>query len=138
MIREIRNLMSSAVLSSEICIMVRSNRLVKSMMNRLSENGLKTLVISSDQPDIKTIEGVRIMTMHRGKGMEFSYVFLPCLREGDIPLKSDVKRVAGDKELFDELMLSEANLLAVAITRAKRQVWLSYSGKPSVLIKELI
>ena len=41
------------------------------------------------------------------------------------------------RELMEELMLSEANLLAVAITRAKRQVWLSYSGKPSVLIREL-
>ena len=117
--------------------MVRSNKLVRSFMSKLAENGLKTLVITHEQPDIKSIDGVRIMTMHRGKGMEYSYVYLPCLREGAIPLKTDLKKVAGDKELTDELMLSEANLLAVAITRAKRQVWLSYSGKPSVLIKEL-
>ncbi len=137
MIRKIRILIASAVLPSDICVMVRSNRLVKQVMNKLTEDGLKTLVITNEQPDIKSIDGVRIMTMHRGKGMEYSYVFLPCLREGAIPLKSDMKKAAGDKELTDELMLSEANLLAVAITRAKRQVWLTYSGKPSVLIKDL-
>jgi superfamily I DNA/RNA helicase len=111
---------------------------VKSITKLLEENGIKTLIISNKQPDEKKIDGVRIMTMHRGKGMEFSYVYLPCLRDKDIPLKTDLKKVEGDKELYDELMLSEANLLAVAITRAKYQVWLSYSGKPSTLIQGYI
>jgi superfamily I DNA/RNA helicase/mRNA-degrading endonuclease RelE of RelBE toxin-antitoxin system len=138
MIFDIRKQISEAVLPSDLCIMVRSNRLVKSITKLLEENGIKTLIISNNQPDEKKIDGVRIMTMHRGKGMEFSYVYLPCLRDKDIPLKTDLKKVEGDKELYDELMLSEANLLAVAITRAKYQVWLSYSGKPSTLIQGYI
>ena len=77
------------------------------------------------------------MTMHRGKGMEFTYVYLPCLCKDIIPRKSDLEKVEDD-EMLGEIYLSEANLLSVAITRAKHYVWLSYSDQPSDLIKRYI
>ena len=40
--------------------------------------------------------------------------------------------------MLSDLLLSEANLLSVAITRAKRQVWLSYSGNPSDLLRKYL
>ena len=134
MIRDIRSKIAASVLPSEICIMVRSNKLLLSMRNRLEMNGLQVLTVSKEQPDDKKIPGVRIMTMHRGKGMEFTYVYLPCLCEGIIPTKRDIKR-AKEEETLNDLILSEVNLLSVAITRAKRQVWMSYYGNPSDLIK---
>lgn len=137
MIRDIRNMISNSVLPSDICIMVRSNSLLTEIRKRLEMNGLQVLTVTNQQPDEKEKPGVRIMTMHRGKGMEFSYVYLPCLREDVIPSKRDLEK-AEDEEMLNEIMLSEANLLSVAITRAKHQVWLSYSGNPSGLIKRYI
>lgn len=138
MVRAIKKLLSKAVLSTDICIMARTNKVVYGIRNTLETAGVKALVITPDQADDKKEEGIRVMTMHRGKGMEYSYVFLPGLRENAIPPKTDLMEKAGDEELLEGLMLSESNLLAVAITRAKRGVWLSYSGKPSILIKGCI
>ncbi len=138
MIRDIRSMISNAVLPSDICIMVRSNSLLSEMRKRLEMNGLQVLTVTNHQPDEKEKPGVRIMTMHRGKGMEFSYVYLPCLRDDVIPSKRDLEKAQDDDEMLNEIMLSEANLLSVAITRAKHQVWLSYSGTPSAMIKRYI
>ena len=137
MIRDIRGLISHAVPPSDICIMVRSNNLLYGIRKRLEMNGLQVLTVTRQQPDEKNRPGVRIMTMHRGKGMEFSYVYLPCLREDVIPGKHDLDK-ARENETLGELMLSEANLLSVAITRAKYQVWLSYTCRPSALIRRYI
>ena len=65
--------------------------------------------------------------------MEYTYVCLPCLCADIIPNKQEIEK-ATEEETLSELLLSEVNLLSVAITRAKKQVWLSYSGKPSELI----
>ena len=75
--------------------------------------------------------------MHRGKGMEYKCVYLPWLRDDVLPSKRDLAK-AEDEEMINEVMISEANLLSVAITRAKHQVWLSYSGRPSNLITRYI
>ena len=69
--------------------------------------------------------------------MEYSYVYLPCLRDDLIPRKQDIEK-AEDDIMLNETLLSEANLLSVAITRAKHRVWLSYSGTPSELIKRYL
>ena len=124
MIRHIRSLIAASVLPSDIAVMVRSNQLVYSMRDRLERNGLQVLSVTSTQPDDKSIPGVRLMTMHRGKGMEYAYVCLPCLCADIIPNKREIEKAT------DEEML--------AITRAKKQVWLSYYGKPSELIERYI
>ena len=137
MIRDIRNVIAASVPASDICVMVRSNSLLYNIRDRLEMNGLQALTVTNKQPDDKSIPGVRIMTMHRGKGMEFTYVYLPCLRDDVIPGKHDLEK-AETNEMLSDLLLSEANLLSVAITRAKRQVWLSYSGNPSDLLRKYL
>ena len=77
--------------------------------------------------------GVRVMTMHRSKGMEYTYVYLPYLNAGAIPSIKDLEKAKEDNT-EQELMVKESNILSVAITRAKRFVWLSYWGKPSMLL----
>ena len=137
MFQHIRKLIAASVLPSDIAVMVRSNQLVYAMQSRLERNGLQVLSVTTKQPDDKSIPGVRLMTMHRGKGMEYSYVCLPCLCADIIPSKRDIEK-ATEEETLSDLLLSEANLLSVAITRARKQVWLSYYGKPSELIERYI
>ena len=62
-------------------------------------------------------QGVRIMTMHACKGLEFDNVFLPALNEGIIPVRRC--RTPAD---FEE----ERRLLYVAMTRARRHLELLY------------
>uniref|UniRef100_A0A7C4TCT5 DNA 3'-5' helicase n=1 Tax=candidate division WOR-3 bacterium TaxID=2052148 RepID=A0A7C4TCT5_UNCW3 len=90
------------------------------------------------------IEGVRIMTIHRAKGLEFEVVILPetnfNLREEDrdlifsytdkarpekIYLREYGKYLPGLKEKERELqMIDELNLLYVALTRAKTGIYM--------------
>ena len=60
-------------------------------------------------------DGVRIITMHSSKGLEFQNVFIPDLTEGNIPAKQAVS---------SEEIEEERRLFYVAMTRAKRRLYL--------------
>jgi ATP-dependent DNA helicase Rep len=61
---------------------------------------------------------VRLMSLHAAKGLEFRYVFIIGLEDGTLPHEASL-----DEGRLDE----ERRLLYVGITRAKQQLWLSYS-----------
>ncbi len=61
---------------------------------------------------------VRMMTMHASKGLEFPYVFIIGCEDGVLP-----HQVSLDEGNLQE----ERRLLYVGITRAKVQLWMSYS-----------
>jgi DNA helicase-2/ATP-dependent DNA helicase PcrA len=72
--------------------------------------------------------GVNLLTFHRAKGLEFEAVFLPRLQAKELPSK---------QARTDDEVAEERRLLYVGLTRAKRVLWLSWSGKPSPFLKEL-
>ncbi len=90
---------------------------------------LKDLIVSSDLLDECEIlneimldeesndkpKGVRLMTIHKAKGLEFKCVFLISLNEGILP-KINVT---------DEVLEEERRLAYVAITRAKEYLYIS-------------
>ncbi|MCL2569814.1 MAG: ATP-dependent helicase [Firmicutes bacterium] len=61
---------------------------------------------------------VVVSTIHKAKGLEFDYVFLPTMEDGILPLERA-------KETERE-MEEERRLLYVAITRARRELYVSY------------
>jgi superfamily I DNA/RNA helicase len=63
--------------------------------------------------------GVRVMTIHASKGLEFEYVFTAGLEEGILPFTLYDR--AEDAAGIDE----ERRLLYVAMTRARQGLWLS-------------
>jgi len=72
--------------------------------------------------------GVNLLTLHRAKGLEFDTVFVPRLEEKELP-----SRQARTPDEIDE----ERRLLYVGMTRAKRVLWLSWSGRRSRFLAEL-
>ena len=72
--------------------------------------------------------GVNLLTYHRAKGLEFEVVFLPRLEEGELPFK---------RSRSPEALAEERRLLYVGMTRAKRNLELTWSGTPSRFIAEL-
>ncbi|KAL4451267.1 hypothetical protein ABPG77_009339 [Micractinium sp. CCAP 211/92] len=67
--------------------------------------------------------GVRVMTMHAAKGLEFEAVFVPGCNDTTIPLIR-----AGDSRESPELALSEERrLFYVSLTRAKQRLWLCHT-----------
>jgi uncharacterized protein (TIGR00375 family) len=83
---------------------------------------LDTLAFASEDgvPEIQR-EGVRIMTIHVSKGLEFDHVFVPALEEGLLPFT-----LYEDGRTFSETLIEEEQrLLYVAMTRARRGLYLS-------------
>ncbi len=67
--------------------------------------------------------GVHLLTLHRAKGLEFEAVYLPRVEEGELPIRR------GDVD-------DERRLLYVGLTRAKRYLTVTWSGKPSRFLTE--
>ncbi len=72
--------------------------------------------------------GVHLLTYHAAKGLEFELVFLPRLEERELPAK---------QAKTDEQIAEERRLLYVGITRAKRELVVTWVKKPSRFLEEL-
>ncbi len=72
--------------------------------------------------------GVNLLTLHRAKGLEFEAVFIPRLQEKELPSKQ--ARTPAE-------IAEERRLLYVGMTRAKRVLWMTWSGKRSRFLTEL-
>ena len=77
-----------------------------------------------DQLDSST-ELVTMMTMHSAKGLEFKTVFIAGAEEGIFP----GIRAIGDNEEIEE----ERRLCYVAVTRAKRKLYITYAKQRMIL-----
>lgn len=66
-------------------------------------------------------EGVRLMTLHQAKGLEFPYVFIIGLEEGILPHARAIN------DMFE--LEEERRLFYVGITRAKEKLYLTYTKR---------
>jgi DNA helicase II / ATP-dependent DNA helicase PcrA len=73
--------------------------------------------------------GVHLLTLHRAKGLEFDAVFLPRVEEKELPCKPAMRVPAR--------LAEERRLLYVGITRARKHLALTWTGKPSRFLSEL-
>lgn len=74
---------------------------------------------SGTDPNKTDQNPVRIMTYHGSKGLEFDTVFLPFLNSGDVP---------HGRNLSSMELEEERRLFYVAVTRAKKSLYLSCEG----------
>jgi DNA helicase-2/ATP-dependent DNA helicase PcrA len=85
------------------------------------EKLLEDAALASDQDELKEDrEAVRLMTVHAGKGLEFDTVFVTGLEEGLFPHESLSEERVDEEE--------ERRLFYVALTRAKRKLFLTYAS----------
>ncbi len=90
------------------------------------EKFLEEAALASDQDELKEDrDATRLMTVHASKGLEFDYVFITGLEEGLFPHERQEAELEEDKE-------EERRLFYVALTRAKKKVYLSYAGTRTI------
>ncbi len=84
---------------------------------------LEETSLQSDQDnDTKEKNGVRLMTVHASKGLEFDHVFVVGLEQDLFPHKN-----IGNRKRSKEEEEEERRLFYVAVTRARKHLYLSYA-----------
>ncbi len=82
---------------------------------------LTNAALASDQDDLqKDSDAVKLMTVHASKGLEFEYVFIAGMEQDLFPFKH-----IGEEKIDASEEEEERRLFYVALTRAKKKVYLS-------------
>ncbi len=93
-----------------------------------AEKLLEDAALQSDQDALDKEDagkrGVKLMTVHAAKGLEFPYVFISGMEEGLFPHE----RLSNERTDNEE----ERRLFYVALTRAEKKVFLSFAGLRTV------
>jgi len=95
----------------------------RDLIRYLEEKALMTSM------DIEGGDRVSVMTLHMSKGLEFDYVFILGLEEGILPHSRSMDTLLEIEE--------ERRLLYVGITRARRQVMLSWARTRTLYGREV-
>ncbi len=100
---------------------------VAEFQERVPQATLRDLINEFDERERSNVEpeviGVVLSSIHSAKGLEWSHVFIPQLREGVLPISYAMAS--------DDVMAEERRLFYVAITRAKDSLSLSFAGGDS-------
>lgn len=94
----------------------------KGGMEALTEFLEETSLQSDQDQDTKEKKGVRLMTIHASKGLEFNYVFITGLEQDLFPHKN-----IGNRKRSKEEEEEERRLFYVAVTRARKKLYMSYA-----------
>ena len=119
-------------------------------LNNLAQrSNLSGFKFFSEEEDTEAARGkVQIMTMHKSKGDEFDYVFIPELSEKSLSMNTDTVTLKGSADFIEEIRSFNQNykkknelelkefsveenmrLFYVAITRAKKKLYITTSTK---------
>jgi DNA helicase-2/ATP-dependent DNA helicase PcrA len=86
---------------------------------------LERVTLASDVDALEDTPRVAMMTVHAAKGLEFELVFITGMEEDLFPFRSiDPKR--------GEDLEEERRLAYVAVTRARRKLYVSYAGRRAI------
>jgi len=109
------------------------SRIIERFVARLDD--IFDVLTNAYQPPANDVDGVRVMTIHAAKGLEFSFVAIPQLLDGVLPAaarrypmltsRSIAQLDEAGVPLFvdpDEALREESSLWYVALTRAKTKV----------------
>ena len=94
----------------------------------LSDAGRQVCVLPTELP---RAAGVRIGTMHRMKGLEFERVAIIDADDRTLPAAAALTDASDDPSQRAVDLQRELCLLYVAATRARDELWVGWSGKPS-------
>lgn len=106
----------------QVCISARTNDDVDGIARALQQSGVACLKLENSTADDSAVPGVRLATMHRIKGLEFSVVILAAYKGAEN--YADQFSRDEDAGVTEDTELSERCLLHVAATRAKRNLFL--------------
>lgn len=130
---KIKGLIDGGVSAKNICVVARTHKLLDDYIAHFTSSGIRCYEIKGNKADDRGLDGIRVATMHRVKGLEFQYVFVVAANNRIIPLASAIDHTDSVSE--QETMTAEKCLLYVALTRAQKGAYISGYGKMSEFLQ---
>ncbi|MCR4656987.1 MAG: UvrD-helicase domain-containing protein [Lachnospiraceae bacterium] len=130
---KIKGLIDGGVAAKNICIVARTHKLLDDYIAHFTSSGIRCYEIKGNKADNRGLDGIRVATMHRVKGLEFQYMFVVAANKRIIPLVSAIDHTDAVSE--QETMTAEKCLLYVALTRAQKGAYISGYGKMSEFLQ---
>jgi superfamily I DNA/RNA helicase len=131
---QIREWTSSGVQPGDIGIAARFNKGVDDIVAHLEKERIPGRRLRSDSAE--NADAVSVGTMHAFKGLEYRCVGAYGVHDGAIPNPKAVTDPQADRLQHETDMMAERCLLFVACTRAREQLYVSWTGKPSPFLSE--
>ncbi|WP_231857423.1 UvrD-helicase domain-containing protein [Tsukamurella tyrosinosolvens] len=127
----VKSWQSEGLAPSEIAVFAHESRHVAEIAEALAGMGIPSVVVGSDTAVERMGGNVRVMTMHRAKGLEFRGVVLARMGENDFP-PSYLAKKRGEAHARELSKLR--SLLYVAGSRAREQMLVAHTGRMTELL----
>lgn len=116
---------------SQMAVFARTRNHVDELAAHLAGSGIPVAMVEADTDENTLGEQVRVMTMHRAKGLEYRAVAITGAGNKNLP-PWRVRQLEGDER--EVAWARERSLLYVSGSRARERLYVSWSGKPSELL----
>lgn len=133
---EVERLLKSGLQPREIAVVARIKKLLENLQAALSDLGIPAAIIVKDDQELPQ-DSVRVLTMHRAKGLEFKAVIVAYASDQFLPFYKSLER-AHEKGDADEALRLDRQLLYVAMTRARDELAVFWHGKPSRFLEPVL
>ncbi len=135
----IHRLVDSGLAPREIAVFVRTRRLGEQIVDllRAAEVPAQFLGEEDGEEEGSDEAGVTVSTMHGAKGLEFKAVIVASCDDRRLP-NAFVLESLTDPEERKAAIEQERRLLYVSMTRARDEVFVTWSGTPSPFVQELL
>jgi len=135
LVKQVKQWITGGVPEDEIAVAARTGGSLDPAAQALERNGV---VVTRLTAEVSRGDGVRLATMHRLKGIEYRCVALVDMDDDSLPLQWTITDRKADAVQHDADLRRERCTAYVAATRARDDLWVGWSGKPSRFLKPLL
>jgi superfamily I DNA/RNA helicase len=127
----LKELLNTNLPLEEIFVLARTNRQLFEFSEILKQHQINYILKNEDSPDLEIRKGfLTLSTIHSIKGLEAEKVFIMGCTPNNFPSKSSDHPIIENLKMYEyDKEEEERRLFYVAISRAKNQLHLTYSGK---------
>lgn len=125
---QIRRWIDGGLTLEDVGVFARTKRRIETFSEALAESDLAWRLLSDNEPG--ATGAIQLGTMHRAKGLEFKAVLVIGCGEKELPNPA-VLRGLEDPQDREAANARERQLLYVAMTRARDELMLTWTGRPS-------
>lgn len=135
LVEQVRNWVNHGVDESAIGIAARTGGTFSAVEAALRSAGVLAFQLG---PELKSVDGAAIGTMHRMKGLEYRCMAILEASAADLPNPYFLTPESEDPVQHEADIRQECSLLYVASTRARDDLWVGWSGDPSPFLKGVV